>query len=183
MKIEVFKMYFCKKISFLLGFRIAFGAQVAVLRSWRVAGAPPRPSARPASGRRRPSGTAARAAPPWRRAAAPRRLGKAAEMSMFVARAQTKTSADFLLTFQNVCRLALRDFGGSLSQPQLLRRVKTPSSADIADRLPRKVVQALWALEDLPGTLQCPCPQTKSCMNLASVFYLTMVEWEWCPIV
>ena len=98
-------------------------------------------------------------------------------------RGPNETSADFVLTFQNVSRLALRDFGGSPSQSQMLRRIKTPSSADIADRPPRKVVQALWALEDLPGTLQCPCPQTKSCMNLASVFYLTMVEWEWCPIV
>lgn len=92
MKIEVFKSSISatKKCCFLLGFRIAFGAQVAALRSWQVVGAPPRPSARPASGHRRPSGTAARAAPPWRRAAAPRRLGKATEMSLFVEGAQTK---------------------------------------------------------------------------------------------
>lgn len=74
MKIEVFKMYFCKKNHFSLWISHRIRAQVAVLRSWRVVGAPPRPSARPASGRHRPSGPAARAAPPWRRAAAPRRL-------------------------------------------------------------------------------------------------------------
>lgn len=91
MKIEVFKMYFCKKkITFLFGFGIAFGAQVAVLRSWRVVGAPPRPSARPASGRRRPSGTAARAAPPWRRAAAPRRLRQKCRCLWKGPKAQTK---------------------------------------------------------------------------------------------
>lgn len=79
-----------KKITFLFGFGIAFGAQVAVLRSWRVVGAPPRPSARPASGRRRPSGTAARAAPPWRRAAAPRRLRQKCRCLWKGPKAQTK---------------------------------------------------------------------------------------------
>lgn len=75
MKIEVFKSSIsAKKMLFSLWIWHRIRAQVAVLRSWRVVGAPPRPSARPASGRHRPSGPAARAAPPWRRAAAPRRL-------------------------------------------------------------------------------------------------------------
>ena len=149
-----------------------FLPQVAVLRSWRVVGAPPRRSAPPASGRRRPGGSAARAAPPWRRAAAPRRLRDVfwnfrgnIDLFQTVPNCQTNFS-EWLLILQNVCRLA----NFSLLTANALPHQDTKLSRYCGSTTTKggSGTVGSWRFAwKVAMSLQCPCPTTKSCRNLA----------------